>query len=310
MISNLNADPQKYIDQAKKLENSKSLFEFIFRDLTSDRYEKIANFYEKAGNIYKITNKEKAIDCFKLANNYLLDIESNEYYENEIKKNLLNIAELYLQIDFIKSVEIYEKIINHFTLKGDISNIIKYYEIIANLYSENLHYDKSQIFYEKTKLLCESHNVCSDVKKRVGEKLAEIYIRQNNPSGYLESAKIYFEIADEFLKTKLGTYSAKKYIFNGLLANLAGGDLVKTNQDFNKYCISDYTFVNSTEGQFIIKLLGLIDSSDFEGLSILCELRDKTNPLDNIQVGLLLQIKKQLTNGLDNFDEPDEPDLS
>ena len=47
-------NPNIYIDQATKLENSKSVFEYLSNDITLQRYEKISELYEKAGNICKI----------------------------------------------------------------------------------------------------------------------------------------------------------------------------------------------------------------------------------------------------------------
>ena len=129
-------DPQIFIDQAKKLEKSKSVFEYLIGDITSNRYEKIAELYNKAGNIYKISDKEKAIGCFKKVLDYKSQL-SNTYFDFNKKDILLNIAELYLTMDYVKSIEYYEQVINYYSEKGDITYIIKYYEIIGDIYWTN-----------------------------------------------------------------------------------------------------------------------------------------------------------------------------
>jgi alpha-soluble NSF attachment protein len=300
-MSNTNA--QTYIDEAKKLENSKSVFEFLMKDITSSRYEKIAELYNKAGNIYKISDKEKAIKCFKRVLHYNRQLsEHYTYSEHNIKDILLNIAELYSKIDYTKSVEYYEQIINYYTEKGDVNNIIKYYEIVGDLYWTNNCVEESKQIYMKTLNLIDSNlsDKYSSTKKRIGERLCEILLTSNNFENILQVSKIYFGLAEEFVKNKLLVYQAKKYILLGLLADCAGDDTVKAKMDLEKYSSIDYTFASSREGKFIQELLQSIESSNSEELSYLCAELDKIIPLDNIQVNLLTKIKNLIDYGFGN----------
>ena len=301
-----NPNAQIYFNEAKKLENSKSVFEYLIRDITSNRYEKISELYNKAGNIYKISDKEKAIKCFKRVLHYNSQL-TDAYNQLNKKDILLNIAELYSKIDYSKSVEYYEQIINYYTEKGDVYYIIKYYEIIGDLYWTNNCIEESKQIYHKTLNLIDtnSSDKYGSTKKRICERLCEILINSSSNSiNFLEASKIYFELAEEFLKHKLLTYQAKKYILLGLLADCAGEDQVKAKIDFKKYSNLDYTFANSNEGRFIEKLFEVIDSNDSEQLSFLCADLNKIIPLDNIQVTLLSRIKNCIDNGfIDNNDE-------
>lgn len=105
----------------------------MIKDIISNRYEKIVELYNKAENIYKISDEETAIECFIQVLHYNSQLSSG--YEFNKKDILLNIAELYSKIDYTKSVKYYGQIINYYTEKGDIYIyiIIKYYEIIGNL---------------------------------------------------------------------------------------------------------------------------------------------------------------------------------
>jgi alpha-soluble NSF attachment protein len=301
-----NPNPQTYIDEAKKLENSKSIFEYLMKDITLNRYEKIAELYNKAGNIYKISDKEKAIKYFKRVLHY--NSQSTDTYNEFNKKDiLLNIAELYSKIDYVKAVEYYEKIINYYTEKGDLYNIIKYYEIIGDLYWTNNCTEESKKIYYKTLNLINSNSSdkYGSSKKRIYERICEILLNSSNLtnsknlSTFLEVGKIYLELADDFLKNKLLMHQAKKYILLGLLADCAGDDLVKAKIDLEKYSNLDYSFDNSNEGIFAKKIFEAIDSNDSERLSALCTDLNRIIPLDNIQVNLLTKIKNSIDNGFE-----------
>ncbi len=314
------ADPQIYINEAKRLENSKSIFEFLIKDMSSDRYEKIAEQYKKAANIYKITDKEKSIKCFKKVLYYYRQ-SSNEFNDYNIKEILLNIAELYTKIDYTKSIEYYEQLINYYMEKGDVGNIVKYYELIGDLYFLNSNIEEAKGIYKKTLQISSSNEKSTNIKKRICERLGEILIKYNNQSSYLEASKIYFELADEYLNERLLAYSAKKYILLGILTDCAGDDIVKAKNDFEKYSNIDYSLANSNEGKFTIKLFEAIDSNDSEQISWICAEREKISPLDNVQVSLLLKIKNNINifqiqndgefdNGFDNgFENEQEIDL-
>lgn len=291
-------NPQIYIDEAKKLENSKSVFEYLMKDITSSRYEKIVELYNKAGNIYKISDKEKAIKCFKRVLHYNSQL-TDTCYELNKKDILLNIAELYSKVDYTKAVEYYEQIINYYTEKGDVYNITKYYEIIGDLYWENNCAEESKQIYYKTLNLINSNLSDKYVssKKRICERICEILLNSSsNLSNFLEAGKIYFELADEMLKQKLLVYQAKKYILLGLLANCAGDDIVKAKIDLEKYYNLDYSFGVSNEYIFAKKIFDAIDSNNSDQLSDLCADLNRIIPLDKFQVNLLSKIKNYLDN--------------
>lgn len=296
----LNHNPQLYIDQAKKLENSKSIFEYLINDITLNRYEKIIELYNKAGNIYKISDKEKAIKCYKKVLHYGSQL-TEIYSFGELKKKeiLLNIAELYSGINYVKSIEYYEQIINYYTEKGDIFNIIKFYEIIGDLYWVNNCIEKSKNIYYKILNLSNSNLTDKSIstKKKICERLCEILINTNNSTNILEASKIYFDLAEEFTKHKLLTYQAKKYILLGLLADCACDDIVKGKMDLEKYSNIDLSFITSNEGLFVINIFEAIESNDSDKISFLCADLNKISQLDNIQVNLLLKIKNIIDNG-------------
>ena len=212
------SNPENYIVEAKRLEKSKSIFEYIWKETSNERYEKISELYEKAGNIYKISDKSKAIKCLSKSYNYLIlvldSFGSNEY---KIKKILSDIAELYVKIDYTKSIEYYGKIINHYTEKGDVVNIIKIYEIIGNIYFDNNEFKKANEIYSKTIEIINSNDKSIDIKKNIIDKIGEIYYSDESVVNHFELAKLYYSISEDYLKKKLGYLTAT--IFNMKLYN-------------------------------------------------------------------------------------------
>lgn len=301
-----NIDPQHYIDQAIKLENSKSIFEYLLLNFTSSRYEKIAEFYNKAGQIYKISNKEKAIMCFKKVLYYSNQLNDSYLFSDYNKKEImLNLAELYSNIDYFKSIKYYEKIIDYYTEKGDIYNVVKYHEIIADIYQINNYFEESKQIYYKTLDLI--HLNLSDrfysAKKRICEKICEILLKSDNSVDILEAGKLYFDIANNNLNNKLSIsiLSAIKYILLGILANCAGDDIVNAKNNLEKYSNLHNMFLTSFEYEFIKNVIDAVESVDSETLSSLCSKFDKIKPLDNIYITLLSKIKKNIN--INNYDD-------
>jgi tetratricopeptide (TPR) repeat protein len=158
--------PEVYIQEAIKLENSKSVFEYMIKDLTLQRYEKISELYEKAGNIYKLVDRILAIDYMVKSYNYLIqtDYSFNSY---KVRKLAGEIAELYKYIDYIKSIEYLEKVLNNYTIQDDISGVIKTYEQIGDIYYTNEHFKEAKKIYLKIIEIVNSSSKSFDVKKNV-----------------------------------------------------------------------------------------------------------------------------------------------
>lgn len=298
--------PDIYIQEAVKLENSKSVYEYMIKDLTLQRYEKISELYEKAGNIYKMTDKILSIDCMVKSYNYLIqtDYSFNSY---KIKKLAGEIAELYKQIDFSKSIEYLEKVLNYYTIQGDVLGVIKTHEQIGEIYFDNEHFGEAKKIYFKIIELVNSSSKSFDVKKTVVEKLGEIYCRNESTISVNELSNLYFSVGDDYLKKNnlMSKSLAKKYIFIGLLMDLASNDFVKAKNNLNKYSSMYSILTNSNEDMFMSGIFDAVDTNDSEKISILSTQYNKITILTNLQVKLLLQIKANI-DGFGDIDLCDD----
>lgn len=294
--------PDVYIQEAVKLENSKSVFEYMIKDLTLQRYEKISELYEKAGNIYKLEDRMLAIDYMVKSYNYLIqtDYSFNSY---KVRKLAGEIAELYIPIDYIKSIEYLEKVLNYYTIQGDISGTIKTYVLIGDIYYTNEYFKEAKKIYLKIIEIVNASSKSFDVKKNVVEKLGEIYCQNELIVSISELSNLYFSVGDDYLKNNKLTYSslAKKYIFNGLLTDLASDDLVKAKNNLIKYSNTYCVLTNSREDIFISSIFNAIETNDSKKISIISAEYDNVSMLSNLQVKLLLKIKANI-EGFGNMD--------
>jgi tetratricopeptide (TPR) repeat protein len=284
--------PEKIIEEAKRLEKSKSIFEYFMKDITYNRYEQISELYEKAGYMYKIEDKSKALECF------ILSYENLSLYPNiydtgnyKIKKLLTEIAELYSKIDYLQSIEYYEKIIVILMEIGDIANIAKIYEIIGNTYFDNSEYEKAYAIYLKIIDLLNFNDKHIEIKRNVVEKICEIYCEKESIVDIFKLLKLNFDVGEEYLKKKLGYISARSFIFNGLLMNFATEDFVETNNNLRKYSYMDHTFTTTREHEFVSKLIYMQETNNYEEFAFLCDGYDKIKSLSKIQLKILLKIK-------------------
>ena len=132
----MNNQLEYIINEAERLEKNSNFLEYIFTQLKLNRYEQIAELYEKAGRICKICDKLLAVKYFTKASNYyqLANVFDLNYKQKEI---LTELANLYLKIDYRKSIKYYNKLVDHYYSHGDISNIIKTHKTIGDIYFDN-----------------------------------------------------------------------------------------------------------------------------------------------------------------------------
>ena len=298
---------KNYIMDAIKLENSKSILELFDKNITSQRYEKISELYEKAANITKLHNQQLAIDYFIKASKYLEKSNLNDY---KLKTYWDDIATLYLNIDYLKSIVYKNKVLNWYKIHGNIYGITKTYKDIGTIYKDNKYIKEAfEVYLEIIKII-ELDNKYLDIKKHAVKQIGELYYMEDSIIDLLTLAKLYINLGYDYLKLSLGSLCAKDYVFNGLLMNIANDDIVETNIVLNKYLDSTHTFINSREHILIENIINAVEMNDHEKISFLASEYDKITPLDKIQIKLLLIIKENIKkninhNDIDHFDEND-----
>lgn len=285
---------QDLINEALRLEKSTNFLEYFFKELTYIKYEKIAVLYEKAGNICKMTNRELSIEYFVKSYNFY-ELANSLDYDYKLKVISTELVELYSKINYHKSIEYMYKILDWYSMKGDIQNIIKTYKSMGDIYFYNNDLNNAKQIYFKAIDLIDTYDKSLDIKRHIVEKISNMYYIKQNIIQLPDLSKLYFSIAEDYFKKNLGYIGAINFIFDGLLANICFEDYVSANNNFEHYCNIDSTFTSSQEGKFINNLLKIIETNNLDEFGYLCLEYEKIKLFTNIQVKLLLKIKKNIT---------------
>ena len=132
-----------------------------------------------------------AIEYFNKAYNYTVKLGSDDY---KLKILLTELSELYLKIDYVKSIECLDKILNWYITKGDISNVIKTKKSIADIYFDNDYLEEAYSVYVNILEIINSNDKCIDVKRNIVERIGEIYCKKETIINLLELSKLYFSV--------------------------------------------------------------------------------------------------------------------
>ena len=177
---------------------------------------------------------------------------------------------------------------------GDISNVIKTKKSIGDIYFDNNCLTEAYLVYIDVLKIINSNDKCNDVKRNIVERMGEIYYNNESIINLLELSKLYFTVGDDYLKKNIGYISARNFILDGILMNLAMDDVVQANNNFEIYSNKDNTFQNSREGIFVLKIINAIYANDYNEISFLCAEYDNIKQLDKFQVKLLIKIKENI----------------
>ena len=277
--------------EAEKILEKKSIpiLGSIFGFGKEEKYEKASDFFQRAGNEYKMAKDynsaaemyEKAAECQDH-----VDLGQMQKY-----RYLQDAANTYKQAKNLeKAVSTFQNIINYYNSQGKYNQSAKMNNEIGDMLKDD---DPAgaMTFYETAADLYHNDN---PPKKSNGNqcllKVAEIV--SGKLEDYKKAAEIYEQLAVNSLETKLGAYSAKGHFFNSLLCHMATYDNVNVAIKLSQYIEKDYTFGNSREGQFIDKLLKACDDFDEDTYTSECALWDRISPISPQMTTILLRIKK------------------
>ena len=129
---------EKHIKDVERLEKTSYWFECICTNKKYVRYGVIAELCETIGIFYKEKDNIKSLEYLLKSFDYYKQVyDHNKFNKNSLKPLILSIAEQSEIIDYKNAIEFYLLVIENHAEKGDIINVIKYYEKIGKLYFAN-----------------------------------------------------------------------------------------------------------------------------------------------------------------------------
>ena len=296
-----------------------------------DIIEDSATQYLKAANSYKLENNwsKAAIAYIKYAKQCeLIEAYSNMPTMSDINKinAYIDAVNCYLKsnesTNTNKAIKLLNKAIEYYSSNGKFGKAGKYYKQLAEIYEgQNMILETINSLKEANKLFnIESTNSnCSNELREIQTKIATLsskyHIENFNTNNtnhtdnsdkqipnLQESAQLFEQIAKDLYKTKLGHYSAKTYLLNSLICQMANSDTVFVKNKINEYTELDYSFVQSKEYAFVTKLIETIEQNDTESFSATCQSYDNTINLNQWQISMLLHAKNSIDELGGHFD--------
>lgn len=282
------------VTQAENLEKKRGFLEYLSSSMSTDKYETISDLYEKAANLSRFYNTNESISYYVKSYECATKIQ-NEFSEKKIKKLLEIIGDLYVEINLDKSIEYYLRLINIHMKQGNISQMCRLYEQIANVYLNNKYLEQAHDTLEKIISIGSTDSESFFLVNKAKYSLGSVCIQQAN---YLKAGEIFWSIGIQDLGHRIFAYGAKKYFFTSIICVCAANNIVKARELFLQACGQDHSFEKSFQGKFIPKLLASIESVNIETLELIYVSFNQIIPLDNDQEHLLLQIKTNLEDTL------------
>ena len=294
-MSNLNIDPNKLIKKAERMEKFKRLYEYFYPSSKMKRYYYIASLYKNAGIIYSQCDKNNAIKYFNKSLNFYKYSDCTNS-ESEIISISILLGALNVDIDYELGIKHYEDVINFYVRRGDILNILHYYEIIGDIYIKyNVVELGIQIFEKILSIIGNQNNKFNEYKKNATKKISIFLINSNDIQNYLKAAKLYLNCIDLHQKKSASFITFNfKYIYMSIICFCAYGDYIKANDIYNKYFHENERFIFLVEKDFVKKILKTIETYDYDMFSFICDEKNKISSFEPHEYQLLLQIKKNI----------------
>lgn len=248
--------------------------------------DRATEIYQNISRELKIEKKwQEAIDTMILCAN----LQSGQ----EKGKSLVEIANLYNKLNCVdKYIAYLQEATDFFIVSGSFSTCAKYYVLIAEHYEKNLDYKRAIEYYTKAVDFYESSDMESN-RNRYTIKIATL--SAFDPSTLNGSIKMFEKLAETSSKNKFTNNNVPQYLLNAGLCGLLISDTETMKKKVETYAITYPIFSNRREYTFLNMILDAIENKDVNSFSAVIIDYDKDIVIDNWTCGILLKIKKIIT---------------
>jgi len=277
---------QALLDKADKKANSSSGW---FSSATS-KWEEAGDLYQQAANAFKIDKQFKeAGDAFARE----AECRENGKENNEAANAWWNAAKAYKRGFPQLAVQALSHTITHLTRAGRFRQAADREKEIGQIHlQENNDLRKACESYERAgdwyaqEDAAATANACYKDAADLHADLEE----------YPQAITRYEQVADHSLSSNLTKYSVKEYWMRSGLCSLAmQNDTVSAKRNLAKYSNQDPSYPSTREAKFVQALIEAIEAGDGEMFTGAVVEFDQVTKLDNWKTGMLLKIKRSLT---------------
>lgn len=135
------------------------------------------------------------------------------------------------------------------------------------------------------------YNLCSNIL---------LFRLQLDPPDYRKASETFEQLARDSMSSNLLKFSAKGYLLQAILCQLANGDSVAADMLLNRAEEIDYSFKGSREGNFAKDLLEAFMSGNTGQFGEITYNYDQISRLDPWHTSVLLQVKNKISSELES----------
>lgn len=249
-----------------------------------------ADYLEQAANIYKSKKQHKeSAECFIRAATFKLKI--GRAYD---AAGMFKYAGIQLKLaKDPSSSKMLSKAVDIFAEMGKVNQAAKLSKELGETCEKEDDLEDAMLHFERAADLYKAEG--SDAHARQCMERVAHNSARTSPPDFFRAAKIFQEVAEEALSTRLGRFNARKFFFRSLLCTMATGDTIGARAKHGEFKETDFQFGNSREGKFTNLLIQALE--DHNGTSFSQAYRDyvEISPLDPWHTAVLRQAQKELT---------------
>ncbi|KAJ0401906.1 hypothetical protein P43SY_003523 [Pythium insidiosum] len=283
------AKAAEYYAQGKKAMNKTSFFSF---GGGTQKYEDASDFFEKAGNQYKIAKKwQESADAYIKCAECQMRLKENsraaQFYQNA--------ADALSKVNPTDSIEYFKHAISMLCDAGRFTNAAKLQKQIAEIYEGQDNMEEALENYQQAADYFNGENQQSSANNML-LKVAQLSAQLERYDGARE---IYESIAKSSMESNLLKFNAKNHLLNAGICALAAKDLVLIQMKWQEYQEIDYTFADSREGKFLQAMMQAFEGFNADAFADAVYQFDTISKIEPWKITILLRVKESIMGEVD-----------
>lgn len=278
---------RQLLQEAEKKMSPKGFLQSLFgyyRNRTEDAIE----CYQRAGNLFKLAkNWSQAGSAFQQAAD--LSIEQNN--RSDAASNFVLASKCIEKYDVQNAIKCLLNAIQIYTDLGRFVIAAKLHNNIAEIYEQNLQFEKSIQHYEQAADYFKVEENFTSAKRCL-LKVAD-YV-SSEFKDYNRAIDIYQEVAFYDLKNAILQYGAKDHLFRAVLCHLCI-DVLNAKHALDFYAKKYPAFNITREYKFLKTITEQIEEGDEDGFTKSVREYDDLSRLDTWHTKILLAVKRQIS---------------
>lgn len=272
---------EQFIIQAEKALKRFSIFS------SSSKFEDACEFYQKAGNAYKVAKKwQEAGDVFAKC----VDLQNKLSSPHEAATFAVEAANCHAKVNPHEAISFYRSAISQYCEIGRFGSAAKLTKQIAETFERDGNMEEAVENYRQAS----DYFIGENQKSQSNQCLLKVAELSAQMERYEAAIDIYEGVAGSCLESNLLRFNAKGYYFQAALLILCTGDYVRMTNRLESWKDLDYTFGASRECKFLEDVTKACEEYDADSFTDAVFNYDSVSKLDAWKTTMLLRVKNSI----------------